>query len=101
MPIHFAPPCDTCGSLYVEGSPTTCDRCERLRSMQRRLPHRPQRRPRLSCACGRRASTVILVKVGTTDEERSEERLALCKRCLREEEATVDLLETLGLGRMP
>jgi hypothetical protein len=99
MPMRLAPPCDQCGAPYLHGTRSTCDRCLRLQRRKRRAPlaHSP-RQPRLNCDCGNKALVVVLVQVGITEEEFTEERLALCQDCLQQEEATVDLLEELGLG---
>ncbi len=99
MPMRLAPPCDQCGAPYLHGTRTTCDRCLRLQRRSRGAPaaHSP-RQMRLNCDCGKRAVVVVLVQVGITEDGFTEERLALCESCLRQEEATVDLLEELGLG---
>lgn len=99
MPMRLAPPCDQCGAPYLHGTRSTCDRCLRLQRRSRRAPvgHSP-RQMRLNCDCGNRAVVVVLVQVGITEDGFTEQRLALCRSCLRQEEATVDLLEELGMG---
>lgn len=99
MPIRLAPTCDQCGALYLHGTRSTCDRCLRmLRSKHRSPVSHARRQPRLNCDCGKKAVAVVLVQVGTTEEGFTEQRMALCQGCLRQEEATVDLMEQLGLG---
>jgi hypothetical protein len=93
MPVRFAAPCDQCGSLYLEGTNTTCLRCCRFKSKPTR---RWRTKQRLRCDCGKTAVSVILVRVGYYEDNLSEERLPVCGDCLEIEKETQAMLDHLG-----
>ena len=81
MGIKFAPECDTCGAIYLDGTKTTCSRCVKLRGEKKK---RRRLEIRFKCDCGQMAVAVLLVRVGPEDDIR-EERIAVCEECLDEE----------------
>ena len=94
MGIKFAPECNECGAIFVDGSKTTCSRCLRLRGKKRK---RRRLDIRFKCDCGEMAVAVILVKIGPEDDVR-EERIAVCEGCLEEETETQAWLDLLGVS---
>ena len=88
MGIIFAPLCEKCGAIYLNGSSIVCNRCIRLKEHGK---VRVDRRIRFRCDCGMMAVNVILVEVGV-DEEQQEMRLAVCAACLEEEMRTMAML---------
>ncbi len=75
--ITIAPPCQRCGRIFVDGQGEVCAACLR----GQRANSRTTKVRALICDCGRRAVTVIWVRVGEGGVY--PERMALCARCLK------------------
>ena len=72
-----APPCKSCGRMFVDGFDGVCNAC--LLSKRRKHVRTYGSVP--YCDCGRKAVIVVLVRVGV--EGNYTERMALCDRCLK------------------
>jgi hypothetical protein len=80
MHITPAPPCTSCGKIYVHGRAGLCEGCR-----PRRDPNRSRRHNHpVMCDCGQPAVQVVLIHVGDpTRDNLVEERMPLCPACLQ------------------
>ena len=79
MAIIEAPRCILCDRIYVEGQAGVCSACLRAK----RKGNQNRRNIPVPCDCGEKAVTVILVRVGTTEDGFSTVRMPLCVNCLK------------------
>lgn len=84
-----APKCAHCGGIYLEGTGGVCTTCRRKARNSARKQAAPVKRKRRSptCQCGRKAVTVLSVRVGRMSDGFYTVRMALCRSCLELERA--------------